>query len=84
MSTIEDTRNEGYPDRLLLRPNGTSVFIEFKRPGGTLMPLQKYVMKLLQSKNFQVEECDSTELFMTLLKDSKLNPGSLPNTKSEV
>lgn len=31
----------GWPDRLLLLPGGITCFIEFKRPGETLRPLQE-------------------------------------------
>lgn len=72
----------GYPDRLLLRPNGTSTFIEFKRPGGSLHPLQKHIMKVLRTKKFQVEEVDNKELFMNLLKDTSPANGSPQSTKS--
>jgi len=74
----------GYPDRLLLRPNGTSTFIEFKRPGSSLRALQKHVMSLLRSKHFQVEEVDNRELFLSILLDSRHQSGSPRNIKNEV
>jgi VRR-NUC domain len=71
----------GYPDRLLLRPNGTSTFIEFKRPGHSLRALQKHVLSVLRSKHFQVEEVDNKDLFLRVLLQQH---GSPPNTKNEV
>ena len=74
----------GWPDRLLLRPNGTSMFIEFKRPGESLKPMQKHIQKKLREMHFQAEEVDSSQLFLRFLLDSKQPVGSPQSTRSEV
>jgi hypothetical protein len=40
--------NKGVPDRILLLPRGHIIFIEFKRPGGLLKPLQRRWQKRLR------------------------------------
>ena len=74
----------GWPDRLLLCPNGTSMFIEFKRPGESLRPLQKHIQMTLRGMQFRAEEVDNLELFKTLLQDLLQRPGYLQSIKSEV
>ena len=49
---IQTTLN-GIPDLLALRDN-EAVFIEVKRPGGKVSPLQTYRIKELKNKQFQV------------------------------
>jgi hypothetical protein len=43
----------GIPDRLLLRPNGTAAFIEFKRPGERPKKIQKYWLEKLNWLGFR-------------------------------
>ena len=45
--------NVGYPDRLFFTP-GTPVFIEFKRPGGTLSRRQEYTIRTLLRRGYEV------------------------------
>ena len=73
---LKQTGQKGMPDRLLLVPGGQSMFIEFKRPGGQLSPIQRHMAASLRTLGFQVEEVDSVMLFCQLL-------GSLTGTKSE-
>jgi Holliday junction resolvase-like predicted endonuclease len=44
----------GYPDRLVLLSGGRAVFVEFKRPGGKLTPLQEFTHDKLKALGFQV------------------------------
>ena len=44
----------GYPDRLVLLPGGLFAFIEVKRPGGTMRPLQVARHTKLRSLGLQV------------------------------
>jgi hypothetical protein len=44
----------GYPDRLVLLSGGRAVFVELKRPGGKLRPLQEHVHGQLKALGFQV------------------------------
>ena len=50
--------NRGLPDRMLLLPGGRVIFIEFKRPGEDLRPLQKHVHKKLLGLNHEVKTFD--------------------------
>jgi hypothetical protein len=77
----------GYPDRILLAPNGKICFVEFKKPGEPLMPFQKHIQSELRRMNFLCEEVDNFSLFLSLvlkLKDSSPTSGNLKLTKKEV
>jgi hypothetical protein len=43
----------GLPDRLLLRPNGTCAFVEFKRPGERPTKIQQYWLERLNWQGFR-------------------------------
>ncbi|MBP2643831.1 MAG: hypothetical protein H6Q67_1718 [Firmicutes bacterium] len=49
----------GVPDRLVLIPNGKAVFVEMKRPGGILKPLQKKRKKEIEKLGFEVWVVDT-------------------------
>lgn len=53
--------NRSWPDRLILLPNGKSVLIEFKRPGGELSPGQRQEIKELRALGHRVAVCESVE-----------------------
>lgn len=77
-------KRRGYPDRILLAPNGKLIWIEFKRPGENLMPFQKHVHQILKQMNFEVYEVDNYSLFLNLLlklKGSSPQSGPLSRTK---
>ena len=57
----------GLPDRLLLRPDGTVAFIEFKRPGEKLTNIQLYRMLQLQRMRFSVFKVSSAASFDRVL-----------------
>ena len=48
----------GVPDRIVLYPGGVILFREYKRPGQTLDPLQKYWKAKLERLGFKVEAVD--------------------------
>jgi hypothetical protein len=73
---------KGFPDRMLLTPYGTVVFVEFKRPGETLQPLQEYTQSELQRMNFQSLMVTSKEQFKSCLRDLLAQPGSRMPTKT--
>lgn len=52
--------NNGVPDRIVLY-KGTSYFVELKRPGEDLRPLQKVVSKRFKKLGFKVHVIDSLE-----------------------
>lgn len=52
--------NNGVPDRIVLL-NGTVKFIELKKPGKSLRPLQRVRKKQFEKMGFEVEVIDSKE-----------------------
>lgn len=52
--------NNGVPDRIVLY-KGKTYFVELKRPGETLRPLQKVVVKRFRQMGFKVYVIDSIE-----------------------
>lgn len=49
----------GVPDRIVLLPGGKLIFVELKKPGQKLRPLQLKRKKDLEVLGFQVEVVDS-------------------------
>ena len=49
----------GWPDRLFLVSGGRAIFIEFKREGEELRPLQEYRHRELEKLGYRVYTCDS-------------------------
>lgn len=58
----------GVPDRLVLLPNGFSFFVEVKKPGEHLRPLQKKTKRTLEELGYVVEIVDSPESLKALIK----------------
>jgi len=58
----------GWPDRLFLIPGGCPVFIEFKRPGGKLTPLQAFIIDRLRDCDYLVWVCYSAEEALNIIK----------------
>lgn len=48
----------GYPDRLVVLPNGRVLWMEFKRPGELPRPKQSYIHEQLRKLGHHVEVCD--------------------------
>jgi len=71
----------GFPDRMLLTPYGTVVFVELKRPGEDLRPLQEHTQQELQKMNFQSLMVTSKEQFKLYLRDLLAQHGSRTVTK---
>ena len=53
--------NRGWPDRLVILPEGRTVFIEFKIPGAELEPLQKFQHDTLRRLEHKVMTFDNAE-----------------------
>ena len=53
--------NAGVPDRVCFLPGGRVVFVELKRPGGQLRPLQERVIGMLMRLGAEVHVVDSKE-----------------------
>lgn len=47
----------GYPDRLFLKERGCPIFIEFKREGKEVRPLQNYMHNRLRKLGYEVYVC---------------------------
>ena len=60
------------------------MFIEFKRPGEQLRPLQAEVLCQLRQLDHTAEMVDSKQQFLILLRALLQKPGSLLNIKPEV
>lgn len=65
--------NRGWPDRLVLVPGGTPVFIEFKRPGKTAEPLQESRHRILQAAGYIVNVFDDLSVAVSYI--DALRPG---------
>lgn len=65
----------GWPDRLLLAPNGKALFLEFKAPGQTLRPLQQHVLQTLNQMGHKALKIDSVQQFQKCLTDLLVQPG---------
>jgi hypothetical protein len=51
--------NRGVPDRLVLLPNGRTIYVEMKSPGKPLEPLQERWAKILRGLGHKVYKIDS-------------------------
>lgn len=56
---LEMMYNVGWPDRLVVMPNGHIFFIEFKRPGGKVTKLQEERHRQLKNRGVHVYVCTS-------------------------
>ena len=75
---------KGFPDRMLLTPFGKVVFVEFKRPGETLRPLQEHTQSELIRMNFVSLAVTSKEQFKQYLTVLLALNGNHMATKKEV
>ncbi|ELK41257.1 VRR-NUC domain-containing protein [Brevibacillus agri BAB-2500] len=53
--------NRGVPDRLVILPNGQTVYVEMKAPGKPLQPLQAKWARALRGMGHRVYKLDSDE-----------------------
>ena len=60
---------KGWPDRMLLRDNGRTTFIELKTEQGRLTALQRYIRRVLKQLGFPVHVCKSLKQFKSILCD---------------
>ena len=61
----------GAPDRICLWPDGEVVFVELKRPGGKVRPLQERRAEQLHKLGFEVLVVDSTEKIKELFNNAE-------------
>lgn len=57
----------GVPDRIVLLPKGNLWFVEVKKPGKTLDPLQTVIHKILHRLGFKVFVVDSDQALKTFI-----------------
>lgn len=60
----------GVPDRLVLLPGGRCFFVELKRPGQKLRPLQRFWKEKLEAMGASYYVVDSYEAIDTVVKDA--------------
>lgn len=53
--------SSGVPDRLVILPNGVTVYVEMKAPGKPLSPLQRKWFKTLRKLGHRVYKIDCKE-----------------------
>ena len=68
---IKITKRIGYPDRLVLLPEGRKFFIEFKRPGEKPRKIQLHVHKELERLGHGVYVCDNYEEALEIYEKEK-------------
>ena len=66
----------GAPDRLCLLPNGRHFFVEFKKPGGEMSPIQRHVQSRLVAMRHACFEVDNRHLFERLLHERLALPSA--------
>jgi len=72
---------KGWPDRLVVAPNGRVAFVEFKSATGRVAPLQEHIIQeLIWMKHMAVVVRLEWE-FKVILRDLQLPSGSLTTTK---
>ena len=76
---IKQSGDDGYADRLFLLPEGRPVFMEFKRPGEKLRPLQKKRAATLGNLGYNVtcvdNEVEAIEYLARSLEATQLSEG---------
>jgi hypothetical protein len=63
----------GIPDRLFIGPHGTTLFIEFKRPGGgRVTEAQRYWVRELNKRHVEAYVVDNFDEFCVLIEEHLL------------
>lgn len=65
--------NRGVPDRIVLLPHGRVVFVELKRPGGKLEPLQERWARILKEMGHTVYKIESVEEIQSFIDEVSKN-----------
>lgn len=71
--------NSGVPDRLILMQNSRVAFVELKRPGEDLKPLQKYWRRVIKSFGlhyFKLDSPDEIEGVLDEIQSTRLSKDS--------
>lgn len=64
------TANTGWPDRVCLSATGKTVWIEFKKPGGLMAPLQKINREWLISHDHYFFQLDNPAACVSFIEDT--------------
>lgn len=75
---------KGVPDRIIIAPNGSILFLELKAPKKQPTELQNYVLQTLANHNCNAVWCDDFKLAkiaIDLLLDNKRVPCTNPRKK---
>jgi hypothetical protein len=64
-------KRKGWPDRMLLAPNGQMAWVELKRPGENPTKFQEHIHEMLRSMNFRVHVVENYSQFMAALVSLK-------------
>ena len=64
------TANTGWPDRVCLSATGKTVWIEFKKPGGLMAPLQKINREWLIGHDHYFFQLDTPAACMSFIEDT--------------
>lgn len=67
----------GVPDRIVLKPNGTAVFVELKDEGKPLRPLQVKKAAELRALGFRVYAIDTPELLQEFIRRELYDAGDI-------
>jgi hypothetical protein len=67
--------NRGVPDRIVILPNGRTVYVEMKAPGKPLEPLQVRWSTILQRMGHRVYKIDSVEGIEKFISEVTLDHG---------
>jgi hypothetical protein len=70
-------KRKGWPDRMLLAPNGQMAWVEFKRPGEAPTKMQEHIHDLLRQMNFRVYVAENYSEFLSIV--TSLKALDLPN-----
>jgi hypothetical protein len=61
--TLKIEAKKGWPDRIVIKPNGVVMFVEFKAPGRKPNPLQAYVLQMLRQQRVKAYWVSSLKEF---------------------
>ncbi len=59
----------GVPDRIAITPHGRIIFVELKREGGVISPLQKFVHKQLRMRHVDVRTVTGLQEGMDFVRE---------------
>ena len=83
LTTLGMYGKSGWPDYLLALKEGRSLFVEFKRSGEDLKPIQVYRHGLLKENGHEVETVDSVEGFKSIV-NRRVGAAPIPKRRLRV